>query len=112
MGRVNYIHGGHARPSQEAFYVNVLRKFHAPAFTGYAATAEYSVFSESLEEIPTWNDMNEGGAEGATFGEQFTPTLMLKMATATAEISTRGDSTFTEVVHALTNYPPNILYCD
>ena len=48
------------RKRRRVFYVNVLRKFHAPAFTGYAATPEYSVFSESLEEIPTWNDMNEG----------------------------------------------------
>ena len=61
------------RKRRRVFHVNMLQKFHAPAFTGYAATEEDSDFSESLEEIPTWNDMDEGGAEGATFGAQLAP---------------------------------------
>ena len=36
-------------------------------------------------------------------GASFSPRLQQKMATATAENSTRGDSTITEVVHARTN---------
>ena len=69
VGKVNYrIRMPDRRKKQTVFHVNMLRKWHTPATTGFLFTCVPT--DKEVDDIPSWND-TEGGR--ARIGSQLTP---------------------------------------
>ena len=69
VGKVNYrIRMPDRRKKQAVFHVNMLRKWHTPAATGFLTTCVPT--DKEVDDISSWND-TEGGT--ARVGSQLTP---------------------------------------
>ena len=81
VGKVNYrIRMPDRRKKQTVFHVNMLRKWHTPAATGFLSTCVPT--DKEVDDIPSWND-TEGGR--ARIGSQLTPAHSQELGRLLAE---------------------------